>query len=178
MIVLAAAWTYICEQRWHCKVEGEIFTEKVGMVKIRSQVELKSLPLTTAVVRAGVTRDTWCSEHLQGEGRHLWEIIYLANLEFDCLLDSLFCAVVREITEAGNLASLNSGVGGDALLSGGHLVICESAEVIKLLFRFLTEGATWGVHRESTGLSRREQRQRATRGRQHAGGLCELQKML
>lgn len=55
------------------------------------------------------------------------------------------CAVVREITEAGSLASLNSGGGGDAGLSGGHLVICESAEVIKLLFRFVTEGATWGV---------------------------------
>lgn len=58
------------------------------------------------------------------------------------------CAVVREITEAGSLASLNSGGGGDAGLSGGHLVICESAEVIKLLFRFVTEGATWGGDKE------------------------------
>lgn len=58
------------------------------------------------------------------------------------------CAVVREITEAGSLASLNSGGGGNAGLSGGHLVICESAEVIKLLFRFVTEGATWGGDKE------------------------------
>lgn len=58
--------------------------------------------------------------------------------------------MVREVAEAGNLASLNSGVGGDAVLSGGHLVICESAEVLELLFRFLTERATWGVHRKNT----------------------------
>lgn len=95
------------------------------------------------------------------------------------MLDFLFfCAVVREITEAGNLGSLNSGVGGDAVLSGGHLVICESAEVIELLFRFLTEGATWGVYRKSTGLSRRQQRQLATQGKEHTGVLCNLQKML
>lgn len=59
--------------------------------------------------------------------------------------------MVREITEAGNLASLNSGAGGDAVLSGGHLVICESAEVIELLLRLLAEGAAWGADRENTG---------------------------
>lgn len=42
------------------------------------------------------------------------------------------------------------GGGGDAGLSGGHLVICESAEVIKLLFCFGTEGATWGGGTERT----------------------------
>lgn len=52
--------------------------------------------------------------------------------------------MVRETTEAGNLASLNSGVGGDAALSGGHLVICESAEVIELLLRLVAERAAWG----------------------------------
>lgn len=45
--------------------------------------------------------------------------------------------------EAGSLASLNSGMGGAAALSGGHFVICESNEVIKLLFRFVAEGAAW-----------------------------------
>lgn len=48
------------------------------------------------------------------------------------------------MTEAGDLASLNSGVGGAAVLSGGHLVICESAEVIELLLRLVAEGAAWG----------------------------------
>lgn len=52
--------------------------------------------------------------------------------------------MVRETTEAEDLASLNSGVGGAAVLSGGHLVICESAEVIELLLRLVAEGAAWG----------------------------------
>lgn len=51
-------------------------------------------------------------------------------------------AVVGGITAAGSLASLNSGMGGSAALSGGHFVICESTEVVELLFCFVAEGAT------------------------------------
>lgn len=43
---------------------------------------------------------------------------------------------------SGKPRFLNSGTGGSAALSGGHFVVCESAEVIKLLFRFVAEGAT------------------------------------
>lgn len=54
----------------------------------RYGAEFKIPLLRTAVFRTGI-RDTWWSEHLNWEGRRLQEIIYLANVEFDCLLDFL-----------------------------------------------------------------------------------------
>lgn len=65
------------------------------------------------------------------------------------------------------------GGGGDAGLSGGHLVICESAEVIKLLFCFGTEGATWGGGQKEHGVKQEVTKEACNQHKaENTWGLC------